>query len=452
MRLLFIFSLLTTCMICRSQNIFKEISFDEALVKSQNEGKLVFIQYESENCKKCNEVADKGIANPELSEKLAATFICIRIPVNHPDREKIGQLYNISNSFGSLFISPDKTLIHKYLRSTTMAAEYMDQIDLALTKAGEGLQVSELEKEYKKGNRSPGFLEMYMQKKAVLNLPVDVLLDEYVRLLPADSLASVRTLRFIATMAPILNSPADQAFRKDRALFIKAWYGMPVQQRVAINNRIIFKSRAKAIGEKDERYATVVAVFASSTHEDNAALGRKSFEINMLEFYKETGDTANYFASAINYYNRYYMSLDVDSIKRVDELKYAQLKASLIASAPPKDSLKNGTHLTNTKQVGFVPAGQRFTWDLNEAATSFYKMTNNPYLLSTAATWVKKGLDIFETSDALQTYSALMYKLGQKQKAIETEQKVIELRKKQGFPVEDQEGILAKMKNGVPID
>jgi thioredoxin-related protein len=39
---------------------FENVSFDGALQKSKQTGKLVFLQFESANCEQCNEVADKA--------------------------------------------------------------------------------------------------------------------------------------------------------------------------------------------------------------------------------------------------------------------------------------------------------------------------------------------------------------------------------------------------------
>jgi hypothetical protein len=449
MRLLFLVTSLITCFFCFSQNPFQDISFGEALKKSLQEGKLIFIQYESAGCNQCNEVANKGLENEELAQQLAETFICLRITPEHKDREEIGNLYNIASGFGSLFIDQNKALIHSYRKTTSRAVEYKQQIDIALTKAGEGSRVNELEKEYKNGNRAIGFLEFYLQKRATLNLPNDDLLDEYVSLLPEDSLRSTRTLSFIAQLTPVLESKADRALRKDRLIFSRAWYNMPTLQRSKINAGIIVKSRRKAILEKDEAYALRVAAFARSTYTSNYQAGDKAFEANMLEFYKETKDTSTYFRKAIGYYDRYYMSVSVDSIRRMDSMT----RRRLLANTPPSASFMRGDTMVRTKTISVSPATQFFSRDLNNGASDFYTRTNNAYLLSIATEWVKKGLDFFETPEALDTYSRLLYKQGQKQAAIDIQQKAIALRKQRGFPVKEFELILEKMKrNDAVID
>ncbi|HYK55078.1 MAG TPA: thioredoxin family protein, partial [Flavisolibacter sp.] len=251
MRILFLLCFFITGYFGFAQTPFQELSFEESLKESQKKGRLIFIQYESTNCGQCNEVANKSFENPELAELLSNTFVCLRISPTHQDREQVGALYSITPGMGSLFIDQNKTLIHSYRMTTSRASDYVSQINRVLAMAGESLKMSELDQEYKKGNRYLGFMELYLQRRATLNLTTDQLLEEYIGLLPADSLRSIRTIVFIAQMSPLLGSNADKALRKDREIFSRAWYSMPNQQRIKINSSIIRKSKNKAVQEKD---------------------------------------------------------------------------------------------------------------------------------------------------------------------------------------------------------
>src|SRR5436305_9309604 len=165
MRFFFIALMLLCSAAGIGQQLFQPISFEAALKKASDEGKMVLVQYESADCKQCNEVADKGMQSEAVKEKLSKTFVCIRVSPQSADRQTISNLYHLLNSFGTLFIEPNKTLILNYPRSTTNPAEYLSQADLALERAGEVLKVNELEKEYRGGNRSVGVVESYLKKK-----------------------------------------------------------------------------------------------------------------------------------------------------------------------------------------------------------------------------------------------------------------------------------------------
>ncbi len=434
-----------------AQTYFSSIPFSVALKRSADEGKIIFLQFEAADCQQCNEVAEKGLSDKDLAEHVANTFVLIRVSKDHPERNEIATRYNIKteSGFGSLFIDRNGTLLHKFLASTTNSKDYYKHIDLAINKAGESFKINELEKEYEGGNKSLGFLEHLLLNKKTLNLPTDKLLEEYVALLPADSLKSIRTISFIMQMRPMLGSPAYEAVRKDNALFNRAWFTMNLSTRIGINNAIIYKAINKAITEKDEAFALRTAKFAQGTN-TNYEAGAKAYDKNMMQFYKETGDSSKYFMKAIAYYERYFMVVNADSIKKID----STIRRKLLDQQPrqTRDTIINGKKATmQTASIAFKPTTQNFTMELNEGAWNFYKMTNNPYLLSIATEWAKKGLDIYESPEALDTYAKLLYKQGQKEKAIDTETNAIALRKQRGYNTKDYEAIVEKMKKGAVI-
>ena len=420
---------------------FQNISFEQAILKSKQTGQFIFIQVESPTCIKCNEVAEKSFQNKELSEQLENTFVCIKITSSHPDRNQVESLYNMKNGFGSLFVANDKSLIHSFPMTTTFAAEYKKQIDMFFDKAGESIKIAELEKEYKSGNKSTGIIELLLLKRKSLNLETESLLDEYVTLLPEDSLKSETTLLFIAQMAPVIGTKADNLLRKNFNVFNKAWYRMPMEQRVNINNRIIYKSMKKAIEEKNESLAYRVATFARNTNDKNPQAGIKAFDMNMLNYYRETNDTINYLVRAIYYYDRYYMIVNADSVKRIDSLR----------QNPQSVTLAGGTMITK-KMITYAPIGQTFTRELNNGAWSFYKMTSDPLHLKKALQWAKRANDFYDSPEAMDTYARLLYRTGSLQEAIDWETKAIDLRKKQGYNTKEYETILESMKKKDRID
>ncbi len=444
MKFLALLSCLFISAIISAQIHFSSVSFNEALQKASAEGKIIFLQFEAADCNQCNDVANKGFDNKEVADKINQTFFCLKIDPQHPDRSRIAASYNLdaNEGFGTLFIDNSGTIIHKFLKTTTFSKEYLNQIEVALMKAGENLKINELEKEYEKGNRSFGFLQVLLEKRRALNMPTDSLLDEYIDALPFDSLNSTSTLVFIAKMAPLLDSKADKALRKDQAQFNRAWYSMSLQMRVGINNTINFKSMEKAIKDKNEKYAIRTAAFAQATNSSNSAAGAKAYDKNMLRFYDETNDTTAYFKKSIAYFERYFLSVSPDSIKRFDSLNLQRM----IGSAK-RDTLKDGNKNKIVSTIAYAPTAQNFSRELNNGAYEFYKKTNNPFLLAIATEWIEKALEFYKTPQALDTYAKLLYKQGQNEKAIKAISEAIALQQKLGFPTKEYDSVLEKMKN-----
>jgi len=426
---------------------FSTIAFTNALQKAQSSGKIIFLQFEAANCNQCNDVANKGFENKELAEKLNNTFFCLKIDAHHSDRNKIATAYNINvdKGFGTLFIDNSGTVIHKFLKTTSSSREYLSQIDVALLKAGENIKIIELENEYKKGNRTFGFLQSLLQKRRSLNFPTDSLLDEYIEALPVDSLKSVYTLSFVAEMAPLLDSKADEALRKDPMAFNKAWYAMSLQKRISINNVIIYKSMSKAIKERDEKYAVRTASFAQGTN-NNSSAGAKAYDKNLLRFYDETNDSLSYFRKSIAYFERYFLTVSPDSIKKMDSIN---VRRSI--ESGKKDTLREGNSIKISASIAYAPIAQNFARELNDGAYEFYKRTGNAYLLTIATEWAKRALQFYKTPQVLDTYAKLLYKQNQKEKAIEIMSEAISLQQQRGFPTKEFDLSLEQMKAGKPL-
>lgn len=421
---------------------FSKISYEEALTKSKQSGKLLFILFESDECKQCNEVADKAFENKDFIKQLDETFISLKISANHPDRKRIAESFNKQQqgNFGVLFVNGNGTLIHTYPGSSSMPKHYQEHIDKALQKAGEGIKLNELESAYNAGNTSPGLVELLLTTKKSLNLDTEVLLDQYVKSLPADSLNSIRTIQFITSMAPILGSDADRAIKKNKELFSQSWKLMDQNTRVNVNQRVGYKSLQKAIKEKNLEYATRVSWFRAGTYSSQEA-GTKARLSTLMEYYLGVDDTSRYIIVASDFYDRYFMSISVDSIKRNDSIR---LKELFNKQKPPETV----TGQVVRQSVGFVPSTQYYNRQLNEAALNFYKLSGSPAHLQKALTWSARANEFFDDPISMNTHARILYKLGKTTEAEEWQKKAILLKKTRGFDVKSLEEELEQMKKG----
>ena len=430
-----------------AQPVYKNIPFAEARQLARVNGKVILLQLESADCDECNEVADKGMSDNEVVKKIEEAFIPIKISARNPDRDAIAMQYNIPETgFGTLFIDMNGALLLKFLRSTTFAQEYKNQLDLALYSLGESERINYLEKQYQDGDRNIDFLETFITKKRTLRLNTDTLLETYVQLLPEDSLRSLRTLVFIAQMAPMLDSKAYSLMYKDPKLFQAAWYTLSAPVRIGINNAIIYKGISKAIIAKDLMAALRTASLARAVNGSNITEGDRAFDRNMLSYYQKA-DPVKYFDGAVEYYNRYYMVVTKDSIARMDSAR----REKLYSEATARDTVVNGKTVKR-RMISYAPVGQYYSNELNRAAWNFYTMTSDPALLSTATEWAIRSILLFKKPGALDTYARLLYKQGQKEKAIEIETEARSMWLTQKFPAKGYDRVLDKMKNNLPLD
>jgi hypothetical protein len=430
------------CLQSYTQVDFRNISFDEALKESATSGKLIFIQFESETCIQCNEVADKAFSDIKLGEKMNQSFICLKISSNHLDRQKVAALFNKSNmSFGSLFVAADGSLVHTYAKSSTMAKNYREEAEKALSKSGEGLRIKNLEELYKNGNSNPGFLEMYITARKSLQLDTDKLLDEYVTLIPADSLQSQRIFLFIVQMTPLFESEAYKKLEDFYFALNKRKYNYQYPFHASVKASIANKSMRKAIAEKNETYAIRVAGFARTMYPLDNEKAKKTYDSFLIDYYKGVNNYDKYLQLASSYYDTYFMAIPVDSVKKADTVHMNRL-----AQGQTGTKVKQGDSLLIRKQIVYASESGKISNELTGAARKFLEITDKAAYLSKALQWSEKAIAFNDTFTAMNVYALLLYKTNNKPEAISWQEKAITLKKKQGFDTKSLEKELSEMK------
>lgn len=446
-------NLLTLLAIFSSINVFTQVKFEklslqDAVQKAASSGKIVFAQFVSDKCDQCNMVAGKSFEDEELAKVIRERCVAIKLEVSSADRQDFINRYNPMQSMGTFFISPDGELIHRYTSTTTRAAEYVAQIDKAYNKITEGkVTLRELNEEWNNNPRDVVAMEVNLDRRSTLGLPADSLLEVYIKRLPEDSLTSVRVLNFIARQAPSIFSKAHITLHKDKDLFLQAWDAMPLQNRININNRIIYKSMKEAIAKKSWSMANFVARFTAGTFNSSPAeVAAKASEKQMLDYHIAVKDTSAYLKTANSYFDKYYMTVPVDKIKEQDSARRKQMLAKAVA-----DTIKdpdNPAKFTIRKGISFAPQTQFFTSELNRGAWLLYTSTSDESYLKKALAWAKRSLDFYESPEAMDTYARILYKTGNSHEAIKWQKRAIEIYKERKFPAKEFEQVLAKMERG----
>lgn len=429
----------------------RDISLQEALEEAKAADKIVLLWIVSSNCNQCNEVALQGFANPIFARAVNNNSIVVRIPEDSKDFPMLDSLYHISNSLGYLFINADGDFLHRYAATTSYYVTNLEQLDKALKrKENPDIELKQLQKEYDNGKLEFSALYTLVAKKEELQLDHDQLTEEMLKLAPVDSANSLSFLQFLAAQTPIIDSKADQYLRKDNRNFNDAWYLMPLQKRSLINNRIILRSRNKAIKEKNIGYARRVASFAAGTNADRL-YARRGYDRNMIEYYKGIHDTAAFLTGSVTFYDQYLMTVSVDSVQRADSLRKMELFANAMAS-PEKVMQPPGSSPLMSTRVQFSPATQRYANELNDGAWTIYTYTRDPVYLNKALNWAKRAIEFYDNPGVMDTYARLLYKTGRKEEALEWQEKAVKLSRERKIPSREFEEVFTKMKAGNAID
>jgi hypothetical protein len=140
------------------------------------------------------------------------------------------------------------------------------------------------------------------------------------------------------------------------------------------------------------------------------------------------------------------MNIKVETILKEDSIR----KENLFKKVPTNST--TGTVMPSSgiavKTVSFAPRAGFYAGQLNNGAWTVYTYTKDKNHLAKAVTWVKRGLEFAETPALMDTYARLLYKTGNKEEAINWEQKAIDGNKKRDMSAVEFEKVLGLMKAG----
>lgn len=420
--------------------------------QAKKEKKLIFIHIEGRGCDQCNEVASQGFNSPVLKEQFQKDFVSTRVRIESKNGTQLAGKFGLSHPLVSLFVNADGNVLNRFNGSSSSGEVYLQQADIAIARQ-KSKPLEAFEKEYNAGARSSSFMRAYITRQLELGKPADKLLDEYAGALALDSLQNFQLIKFIYQSGPTLDSRIYKVIQAvtPRKIIDSLYKTIPYPEAVAINNAIIGNSFQKAVQTKNQDLAYQTAHFTQGSFMPNYTLGQIAFQRSMLRYSLAVRDTISYMQQVSQFLNYTHMLMSVDSLKRMDA---DHIKRFTIAD----DSVRKSMML---KTMQYAPPSQYFHMEMNEHAWHFYEMSDKKGELEKALMWSKRSLEWFDELTKgtnhpmalgnpayLDTYAHLLYKLGQKEEAIQWQSKAVEAGKaaKQRSP--EIEEALVKMKAG----
>ena len=420
-------------------------SLETMLSKAKKENKLVLVQVESRECGQCNDVAQKGLSGTALKEKYAVNFISTFVKQDDNLLKEITNKVNLkSYNMGSLFLDSDGNLILKINSTTSSPMAYLEYADKAIALSKNTI-LKDLEAKYKQGELSKALLIGLIQEKNKIDFDTRLLLEQYLDLLTLKEIRTIETAKLILEQGMPLESRAREVIyavfpdSKVDSLFLS----YPFEERVKMNNKIIASTRQAAIRFKSRDLIYKLSNFISNTYQKNFEKANFHRQKTLVDFYKEIRDTTSFLQNAESFCNYNLFSVSIDTLKK--------------RNAKERDEMFE----QRTKSSGtfsYSPFYLQYGSELNNNAYDFFQYTNDLEKLAKALKWSKRSIEIYEALVPdenrkqnpyfMDTYASLLYRLGKKDEAIETQIKALEILKSRGESTVNLETTLAKIKNG----
>jgi Thioredoxin-like len=427
--LIFLIAFTVNCITVNGQIFFYDLNYQSGLQYAQKSGKKLLIQIETtSDCEKCNILGKQQFDNDALKKTILENFIPIYINTKSKDRELINNLYELSNeNFGTLFVENNGDLLYKYLRTSTSLVFFKAALDSAYSKSSESVYLSVLQEMYNK-SKNINDLEMLIDKRNERQLSIDKLLDEYITLITPTNNDVENRILFILKQSPILKSEAYN-YATQHINYNKLWFSLNEPTRIRINDKIIFKSRIKAIKENDENYVLQLVQFIHNIY--RGSNNKKMPMLRTTELLKTfygANNNPKYFSFATQYLDNYFMTMGVDSINKIDSLNKFKIFNASKKNVVVKDTIiDNKTVKKMISSFSYQPISQNYTILYNKEAWHFYTKTKDVDLLKKALSWAERGYQHFKNVDEMDTYARLLYKLGNRKKAIEIMEERLQL-------------------------
>lgn len=115
---------------------FLDISFDDALIKAEQEGKPIFIDAYTSWCGPCREMDYKILSEPEVYNFMNENFVNLKIDMEKGEGPQVAQRYGINSYPTYLLVKPDAALQYKFTGMTRSTGEFLDKIKEGLNSKG----------------------------------------------------------------------------------------------------------------------------------------------------------------------------------------------------------------------------------------------------------------------------------------------------------------------------
>ncbi|UEG54410.1 hypothetical protein LLH06_05450 [Mucilaginibacter daejeonensis] len=390
---------------------------------------------------------EPGFNNKEVVELYNSKFVNVNINIADSTIVAFRKFYpqKIDPYPAYLFFDHKGGLLYKGTPVITSTAKpYIDMANAALA-AISGNTISKYEELRSAGKLTKQGLKDYILLKEKLGLFDNAkLIDEYVEQMTIKEFDNYNEILFIMNAGPIAYGKTyNLCYTNSRKLVDSLYKTEPLAARVAINNHIMSNTRAEAIRTKNVSLAQQLAGFSSRTVRaiKNYDVINKRYSWEMVNYYYEVKDTANYFREAIRYCDNFYMRITADSIKKLrDKSMEDSRKASMDRLRSMNPNAKVGTVVTADTQgkvrrtvvTSIVSTGtvaNDVPSVLNNVAYNFYTLgTRDPANLTKALLWVKRAINLSPGNHAYyDTMAHLLYRLDLIDEAIINQNKAVQL-------------------------
>ncbi len=383
-----------------------------------------------------------GLKDEQVVKKFNENFINYKIDRSDTASASIIKKYRLQGFPVFVFVDTQGGLLHQRVGNLPPPM-FLAMLDEAIQRS-KGKSLVEYDRQYAAGNDSVAFLKEYINKRINTGITANAeIIEKYVNNLSVRDLNNYGEVLFILKAGPLADGRAYALLNTNRKMVDSVFKREMYDVRVAINNRTIENTLASAIATRNASRAYAVSAYAQRTWNTDYMQGQKSSSARMLQYFSGIKDTTAYFRQAIQHYDRFYMNISVDSIRKLDRKIQEQARSNAneqaALSRPPGADIRS---------VSYAVRSSTTAADLNNAAYNVYLTgTKNQATLSKAMLWSKRSIELTPNAASYDTLAHILYRLGFHTEAVATQEKAVNLAKEEKHDAKQLQDELNKIRN-----
>ncbi|GAB3801848.1 hypothetical protein GCM10028819_29920 [Spirosoma humi] len=396
---------------------FLKGSWKEALTEAKRQNKPIFLDVFTNWCPPCKRMAKEAFPNARVGTKFNVHFINYQLDAEKGEGIAIAKQYAVASYPTALYIAPNGELVHRSVGYGGVKA-MLDQADLVLAMPPLKITLAKGDKDYAQGKRDPDFLKRYLKTRQSLNRPTNDVLDAYLDALPESERTTPEALSFVAHTLHSSDTKAFGYLLKNRP---SALTSDPINQSLArtivgATYRVLDSEFRQACATHDEvLLESVIAGSERNTASIHPLAIRQDAQEEAathyrLAFYEATRNFVRYRALSGPVAANLLISQSVNEVQKTDSAGAVRIKNAL-ALLP--DSLRNSLPATlDEKLLTNKPMSWKVANSLHEIARTYLALGTSPTDWNPALMWMERALTLHRTPDYVNTYAALLKKLG----------------------------------------
>jgi thiol-disulfide isomerase/thioredoxin len=424
-----------------SQGInFRQDDWQNVLVQAKAQKKLIFVDIYTAWCGPCKEMDKKTFTQVSVGDKFNARFINYKVDAEKGFGITLAKRYNVTSYPTCLFVDPSENLIYKQEGLLT-APDLVKEADMVLNNQANAKPLYSLDKLYDNGRRDTEFLNEYIAVRSLFTIDNTFLVEEYIKSLTPIQHSADKTLRIIVNNGFKIDGKAFDILLKFREKAESLFEGGVEKVNRAFSQSIneVFSDALKTKNQ---------ALFDKALAANLRALPNTADRVNdknKLAFYLAMKDVNKFTEAAEQYLDQYVMFVQIESIRKQDLWEYEKIMQNYKLGI--RDSVGAGAAMYQNLKVNAKNTMARLTSaELNEVVKAFYDQVEDKAKLAKATEWAKRSLELVESPDGYHSYAQLMLKLGDKQTAMDIEQKAYDIAIREKLDTQKFTAALEKMR------